>query len=385
MKVPFYRVEIRTEEIREVVDTLKSGWIGTGRKTQLFEEEFKKFTGARFAIALNSCTSGLHLSLLAYEIGEGDEVITTPLTFPSTANVIEHVKAKPIFVDVERNTGNISPEKIEDAITPRTRAIIPVHLYGLPCDMTFIMKIAERYSIKVIEDAAHALGAVYKGKKIGGIGHTTSFSFYVTKNITTGCGGMLTTDDERVMDFVIKARFHGLTSDAYAREGKTSPEHYEVLFPGLEYNMTDLHASIGIWQLRKFEESQKRRKEIWNRYKNAFSEIEEIEMLSDIPEKNSVHAHHLFTILIKTELLRINREELRTILYRKGIGTGIHFTSLHLNKFYREKYHYRKGDFPNAEYISERTLSLPFFPDMREEEVEYVIQVLKNIIKENTK
>lgn len=385
MKVPFYRLELSEEEINEVNDTLRSGWIGTGPKTKKFEEEFRKFIGSEFALAISSCTAGLHLSLLIYGIKSGDEVITSPLTFSATANVIVHTGAKPVFVDVDRETGNISPSQIESAITDRTKAVIPVHLYGMPCDMDRIMEIAKKYSLKVIEDAAHAIGAVYKGEKIGKIGDATSFSFYATKNITTGEGGMLTTNDVNLAERAKIMRLHGLSRDAWKRYIESTNEHYEVLLPGFKYNLTDIQASIGINQLRRFENIQKRREEIWKRYDEEFSCIDEIQLLNSIPPDGSYHSRHLYTILLKSEKLRIGRDEFIKELNENGVGTGIHFIALHLHSFYREVYGYRKGMFPNAEFISDRTISLPFFPYMKDEEVEYVIKVVKRLILKKEK
>lgn len=381
MKVPFYRLELNDEEIKEVLDTLRSGWIGTGPKVKKFEEEFRKFIGSTYALALSSCTAGLHLSLLIYDIKSGDEVITTPLTFSATANVIVHTGAKPVFVDVDRKTGNISPDAIRDAITEKTKAIIPVHLYGMPCDMDSIMEIGKKYGLKIIEDAAHAVGGIYKGKRIGTIGDVTSFSFYATKNITTGEGGMLTTDDINVAERVEVMRLHGLSKDAWKRYIESTAQHYEVLLPGFKYNMTDMQASIGLHQLKRFNELQKRREEIWRRYDEEFSKIEEIEILSSDPGENSYHTRHLYTILVKTEKLKTSRDEFMRALNDEGVGTGIHFIALHLHSFYREVYGYKRGMFPNAEYISDRTISLPFYPYMKDEEVEYVIDSVKKVIE----
>lgn len=382
MKVPFFRLELGEDEIGEVIETLRSGWIGTGSKTIRFEEEIKKFIGCKYAVALNSCTAGLHLALIIYGIKEGDEVITSPLTFSATANVIVHTGATPVFVDVERDTGNISPEMIKEAVSERTKVVIPVHLYGMPCKMDEIMKIARERNLKVIEDAAHAFGAVYKGRKIGTIGDATSFSFYVTKNITTGEGGVLTTNDE---EFAYKAeimRLHGLSRDAWKRYIDTAFSHYEVLFPGFKYNMIDILASIGLHQLKKFEHLQKRREEIWKRYNEAFHSLDEIEILDSAEGEGTYHARHLYTILLRLERVKITRDEFIKMLNERGVGTGIHFIALHLHRYYRERYGFRRGMFPNAEYISDRTVSLPFFPYMREEEVDYVIKTVKDLLKE---
>ncbi len=380
MRVPFYRLELDRNEIEEVIDTLKSGWIGTGPKTIEFEKRVKDFIGSKYAVALNSCTAGLHLALLLYNVKEGDEVITTPLTFSATANVIVNVGATPVFADVDRTTGNISPQKIEEAITERTKAVIPVHLYGMPCDMDRIMDISRKYNLKVVEDAAHAFGSIYKGKKIGTIGDITSFSFYVTKNITTAEGGILTTGDEELATKAQILRLHGLSRDAWKRYIEEETRHYEVVLPGFKYNMTDIQASIGLHQLAKFEYLQKRREEIWRQYDEAFSTMEEIELLKSDEREGTYHARHLYTILLKLEKITGTREEFVRMLNQEGVGTGIHFIALHLHKFYKEKYGFKRGMFPNAEYISNRTISLPFYPYMKDGEVEYVIRSVKKVI-----
>src|SRR3989344_3979770 len=287
--------KIGKEEIKEVVDSLKSGWIGTGPKVARFEKMVSEFTGAKYAIALNSATAGMHLSLIACGIKSGDEVITTPMTFAATANVIEHIGATPIFADIDTPTMNIDPIKIEKKITKKTKAIIPVHMAGRPCNMTQIRKLAKAYNLKVIEDAAHAFGAKYRNKKIGSISDTSCFSFYVTKNLVTGEGGMVTTNDKRVAEKIRIYSLHGMSKDAWKRYSDSGFKHYMIEVPGFKYNMMDLQAAIGIHQLKAFEENQKRRNEIWDFYNSSLKDLPLI--CPADPEKNTEHARHLYTIL----------------------------------------------------------------------------------------
>lgn len=375
----FGRPQITQNEINEVVATLKSGWLGTGPKTKLFEEQFRKYIGSKYAIALNSCTAGLHLALDVLGITDGDEVITTPLTFTSTANVIVHHHAKPVFVDVDINSWNINPDLIEDKITRKTKAIIPVHLHGRPCDMDKISALAKKYKLFVIEDAAHAAEAVYKGKKIGIISDFTAFSFYVTKNIMTGEGGMLTTNHEK---WAYEARIrslHGISNDAWKRYSSEGFKPYETLYPGYKYNMMDLVASLGIHQLRHVNKNLIVRQTYWQMYDDAFKRIREISC--PLPEeKGTTHARHLYAILLNLEHLKINRNRFIDALRGEGIGAGIHFTPLHLHKFYRVTYGYKTGDFPNSEFIGECTISLPLSPAMTRRDMEDVIAAVIKII-----
>lgn len=362
-----------------MVSTLRSGWIGTGPKVGQFEELFREYIGARYAVALNSCTAALHVSMIVAGIGPGDEVITTPMTFCATANAIIHTGAKPVFVDVKRETMNIDPSLIERAITPRTRAIVPVHFAGRPCEMDPIMEIARKYRLIVIEDAAHCIEGVYKGKKIGTIGDITCFSFYVTKNVTTGEGGMVTTHLEDWADKIKMYSLHGLSKDAWKRYSDKGFKHYQVIFPGYKYNMTDMQASIGIHQFRRIESYYTRREKIWKQYDEAF-----INLPLDIPpppEKETRHAKHLYTILLNLGKLKTSRDTFQQALYAEKIGTGIHYISLHLHDYYRKTYGYRPEDFPNAKFISERTISLPFSAKLTDQDVEDVIRIVKKLTK----
>lgn len=367
-------------EIQEVVDTLQSGWLGTGPKTHRFEEAFKQYIGCRHAIALNSCTAGLHLALDVIGVQPGDEVITTPMTFAATASVIVHRGAKPVFVDVELDTMNIDPNRIEDAITTRTRAIIPVHMAGRPCDLDAIMDIAQRHNLVVIEDAAHAAEAWYEGRKIGNIGHITAFSFYVTKNICTGEGGMVTTqNDDWAHEMRIRS-LHGISKDAWKRYSAEGFQPYETLYPGYKYNMMDIQAALGIHQLARVEENLKVRERHWRAYNEAFAEIPEITTpLEDLSAGNR-HARHLYTIRLNTDQLGITRNQFIEAVKTENIGTGIHFTALHLHKYYRETFGFRLGDFPNAECIGERVVSLPLSPKLTDRDIADVVEAVSKVI-----
>lgn len=374
----FGRPQIQEEEIEEVVDSLRSKWIGTGPKVTQFENAVKKYLGASYAVAVNSCTAGLHLSLLVAGVREGDEVITTPMTFASTANVIEHVGAKPVFADIELPSMNIGPKEIVRKITKKTKAIIPVHMAGWPCRMDEIMEIAKKHNLVVIEDAAHAFGAEYKGKKIGTIGDLTAFSFYVTKNLTTGEGGMVTTSNKRYSDLIKIYALHGMSQDAWKRYADPVFKHYLIMAPGYKYNMMDIQAAIGIHQLKRFEENQKKRQQIWNLYNKSFSDLP-ITMPSD-PSSEGKHAHHLYTILIDKEKVHADREKILKAIHAENIGVGVHFIAVHMHPYYKNKYKFKRGDFPNAEYISDRTISLPFSAELSPSDVQDVIKGVRKVI-----
>ncbi len=363
---------IEEPEIQEVVDTLRSGWLGTGPKVAHFEDMFKDYIGSQYALALNSCTAGLHLAMVVTGIRQGDEVITSPLTFCATANAIVHTGATPVFVDVQRDTMNIDPQKLEEAITPRTRAIIPVHFAGRPCDMDAIMDIAKRHDLLVIEDAAHCIEGQYKGRKIGNIGDISCFSFYVTKNIVTGDGGMVTTNKEVWADKIKMYGLHGLSKDAWKRYSDDGFVHYQVIFPGFKYNMMDIQASLGIHQLKRIDKYLKRREKIWEQYNKAFSKLPVICPIE--PEKDTVHARHLYTLLLNIDRIGKSRNEVQQELHDLNIGTGIHFISIHLHDYYRKTYGFKPEDFPNAKFISDRTLSLPFSAKLKDDDVEQVIR-----------
>ncbi len=370
---------IAEAEIQEVVDTLRSGWLGTGPKVRRFEGDFARYVGCKHAIALSSCTAGLHLALDVLGIGEGDEVITSPMTFAATANVIVHCRARPVFVDVERETQNIDPNRLEAALTPRTKAIIPVHMAGRPCNMDAIMEIARRHRLSVIEDAAHAAEAIWRGRRIGTIGDFTAFSFYVTKNVCTGEGGMLTTANDDWAEVVRIKSLHGISKDAWKRYSTEGFQPYEALYAGYKYNMTDIQAALGIHQLARVEENLKVRERHWQMYDETFADMPGIITPSKDLSPDSRHARHLYTILLQTDRLRITRNQFIEALKAENIGTGIHFTALHLHKFYRDTFGYSPGDFPNAEWIGERTISLPLSPKLNQEDITDVIRAVERV------
>jgi dTDP-4-amino-4,6-dideoxygalactose transaminase len=374
----FFRHSIDENEIEEIVDTLKSDWITTGPKTQQFEELFRNYIGSKNAISVSSCTAGLHLSLVALNIKAKSEIITTPFTFAATANVIEHIGCQPVFVDIDPATFNLDPEKIEENITKRTKAIIPVHYAGHPCDMGEITKIASDHDLHIIEDAAHAMGATYHHTKIGNSGNLTSFSFYATKNLTTAEGGMVTTNDEKLAEKLRILRLHGISRDAWKRYSSEGSWKYEILCPGYKCNMTDIQASMGIQQLKKFDLMQKKRGKIVEKYNIAFKNIPQIV----IPKvkKGIGHGLHLYTILLNTEYLSTGRDTIIEAFKAENIGTSVHFIPIHLHPYYREKYHYRDGDFPIAENVYNRIISLPLFPSMSEQDTTDVIGATTKIL-----
>jgi dTDP-4-amino-4,6-dideoxygalactose transaminase len=371
---------IEEAEIQEVVDSMRSGWLGTGPKVAKFEEAFQKYIGVRYAMAVNSCTAGLHLSMIVAGLGPGDEVISTPMTFCATINSIIHTGAIPVLVDCDRQTQLIDPQRIEDAITPRTRAIVPVHFGGRPCNMDAIIDIATRHNLLVIEDAAHAIETVYKGNKVGGIGHLTAFSFYVTKNIVTGEGGMVTTNNPEFADKIKMYALHGMSRDAWKRFSDDGYKHYQVVFPGFKYNMMDLQAAIGLHQLARVNENLKRRNEIWSIYDQALADLP-----VDLPvpnEPDTVHARHLYTLMIDPERTGMTRDQFMQRLHQRNIGTGVHYIGVHLHPYYRERFGYRPEDFPNATWISERTVSIPLSPKLSGADAEDVVEAVGRVLKQ---
>ena len=377
--LPFARPLIEQEDIEEVVDTLNSDWLTTGPKTHLFEEKFAKYIGSKYAVAVNSCTAALHISLAALGIGKGDEVITSPYTFISTVNVILQQGAIPVFLDIKPDTFNINPDLIREKINDKTKAIMPIHFAGQPCEMEKIMKIAKDNNLLVIEDAAHAISAEYEGRKIGTIGDATSFSFYPTKNMTTGEGGMVTTNDEKLANKCRVWSLHGISKDAWKRYSAEGSWYYEIVCPGYKYNMTDIQASLGLHQLEKLNNFQRKREKIVKAYNKAFKDMKEI-MIPFIKD-NVKHAWHLYVIKIVSEKLKINRNQFIEALKAENIGTSVHFIPAHLQPYYRDTFGFKKGDFPNAEYAFERVISLPLFPKMSDKDVKDVINSVKKIVE----
>ncbi len=376
----FHRPQVGEEEEREILDTLRSGWLTTAGKTKEFERLFAEYCGCEHAVALNSCTAGLHLSLVASGIGPGDEVITTPMTFAATANVIVHVGATPVFVDVDPRTLNIDASKIEERVTSRTKAIIPVHFLGQACDMDAISEIAGRHNLLVIEDAAHAVETVYKGRKIGTISPLTVFSFYSTKNMTTGEGGMLTTDDDQLEEKIRVLSLHGISRDAWKRFTEKGYAHWDIIYPGYKYNMSDIQASIGLHQIARLPALWEKRREIVGCYNQAFEGVPELSLLRQDAEDGCVNGYHMYVLILKNELLKEDRDYLMNAVEAENIAIGIHYRAVHTHPYYKETLKYEPGSLPEAEYASERVLSVPLFPTMTERDVQDVIDGVKKII-----
>jgi dTDP-4-amino-4,6-dideoxygalactose transaminase len=368
---------IDRDAIAGVNRTLESTWIGTGPRVHELEEKFASLTGARYALATSSCTAALHLAMVASGVGPGDEVITTPMTFCATANAIIHTGATPIFVDCQRDTMTIDPAAIEAALTPRTRAIVPVHFAGRPARMDAIATIAKKHNLLVVEDAAHAIESVFHGRKIGSLSPLTCFSFYATKNMTTAEGGMITTDDEQLARKIKVIGLHGLSADAWSRFSDQGYKHYDVVFPGFKYNLTDLAASVGLAQLPKLSLWLKRREQIWARYLEALAGLPLT--LPVPPDPDTLHARHLFTVLIHDNA-RVTRDEFLLQMHRRGIGTGVHYRALHTHPYYRERWGFHPEQFPHAYAIGEHTVSLPLAPKLTDADVERVIAAAREIL-----
>ena len=374
---------ITQAEIDEVVDTLRSGWLTTGPKTKRFESKFAENIGVPHALAVNSATAAMHLALDVIGLQPDDEVIVPVYTFTATAEVVVYFRARPVFVDVDSITCNIDPTQLEKLITPRTRAIMVVHLAGLPAEMDAILAIARAYNLPVIEDAAHAFPAKYRGRMIGSISDMTAFSFYATKTLTTGEGGMLTTTNPNYAERIAMMALHGINRDAWKRYGAEGSWYYEVLQAGYKYNMSDLAAAIGLHQLARSEWLLERRRVIAQRYTEAFSQLPEV---ATPPNPTHVeHAWHLYILRLRLEYLTITRDAFILALKQAQIGTSVHFIPLHLHPYYRDTYHLAANDFPSALYAYQRTISLPIYPGMTDEDVEDVIVAVQQIIEENRK
>ncbi len=372
--VPFAPPALGPDEIAEVVATLQSGWLSTGPRVRRFEQAFARYVGAPHAIAVNSCTAALHLSLLASGVGAGDEVVTSPLTFCATANVVVHCGATPVFADVERQTGNIDPMAAEAAVTPRTRALIPVHYAGRPADVGRLNALADSRGIALVEDAAHCVEGVVDGQRIGTTARFSCFSFYATKNLTTGEGGMVTTSDEDAASFIRIASLHGMDRDAWARYTPGHSGQYDVVLPGFKYNMTDIQAAIGLHQLARLDARHTRRTAIWEAYDEGLAGLPLTRPAAAAP--GTVHARHLYTVRVDEAFTGISRDDLQARLKSRGISTSVHFRALHLHPYYRDRFGLRRGMFPEAEAISDQTLSLPLSAAMTGSAVDRVIEAM---------
>jgi dTDP-4-amino-4,6-dideoxygalactose transaminase len=376
--LPFHRPMLGPEEEAEVLDTLRSGWLTTGPRTQRFEAEFARYLGARYARGVTSCTAAMHLALVALGVGPGDEVITSPITFPATANVIVHVGATPVFVDVEPATLNLDVDQLEAQITPRTKAIIPVHFAGHACRMDALAALARRHGLAVVEDCAHAIETTWQGRHAGTWGNAGAFSFYATKSITTGEGGMLVTEDEDLAERIGVLRLHGISRDAWKRYGQEGFRHYETLSAGFKYNMYDLQAALGLAQFPKLEAFWARRRDIVQAYDAALASIPQIRRLEVVGPVR--HGHHLYVVLVRTEELSRSRDEILNAIQKENVGLGVHFRAVHLQPFYRERYGFRPGQLPAAEYASERIISLPLYPAMDDRDVQDTIAAVSKVV-----
>lgn len=376
--LPFNKYSFDEKEKQAVLNVLESDWITTGPKTKEFEKLFADYIGCKHAIALNSCTAGLHISLIAYDIKEGDEVIVPDITFTATANVVVHTGATPIIADIDPKTLNISIEDIKKKISPKTKAIIVVHMAGQPCDMDAINHIARENNLIVIEDAAHATESWYKNKKIGNISTVTAFSFYATKNLSTAEGGMLTTNDDALAEKLRILSLHGLSKDAWKRYSNEGYKHYDVVLPGFKYNMTDIQAALGIEQLKKLEQFGKIRKQYKELYDSLLEDIPEIELVEEID--NIVHARHLYIIKLKIDKLKVSRDQLMNMMMEQNVGVSVHFIALHKHSYYKNRFNLKNEDFPQADKISDSLLTLPLYPKLSTEDITYVCTKLKEII-----
>src|SRR5215472_6915462 len=372
--LPFSPPLIGDEEIAEVVDSLRSGWLTTGPKVRIFEERFAEFVGAPAAVALNSGTAALHVALAVLGVGSGDEVITTPMTFCSCVHVIGHLGARPVLVDVEPDTLNISPDLVRQAVTGRTRVILPVHLYGHPADTDELLEIARDRDLAVVEDAAHALSATFRGGRIGrpaaDVVNLVAFSFYATKNLTTGEGGMLT-GPSSLLDQARIWALHGMSRDAYKRYSAGGSWRYEVVSAGFKYNMADLQAALGLVQLRRLPELQRRRRQIFDRYDQAFRSLPEVEVPIQRSEVES--ALHIYALRLNLERIRIDRAGFIQELGRRQIGSSVHFIPIHHHPYFQQRYGYRVGSFPVADREFKRIVSLPLSPAMKDADADDVI------------
>jgi dTDP-4-amino-4,6-dideoxygalactose transaminase len=376
--LPYHQPLIEPDDEQAVLETLRSGWITTGPRTKKFEQTLAAYVGAERAIAVNSCTAALLLALDAAGVGPGDEVITSPITFASTANVVVHRGATPVFADVQRDTQNIDVERLEAAITPKTKAIIPVDFAGHPADLEPIMTLARRRGIVVIEDAAHSIGAEYHGRRVGSIADMTAFSFYATKNITSGEGGALTTNNAEWAERAAIMALHGISRDAWKRYGNEGYRHWDIIYPGYKFNMFDIQGALVASQMTKLDRFWDRRVALKARLDAGLSDVPEIERLAERP--GIKHAYHLYPIVVRTEALTADRDVIMNAIQAENVGIGVHFRAVHLHPYYQQTFAFRRGDFPNAEYYSDRTISLPLYPKMSDGDADDVVAAVRKVI-----
>ena len=374
----FGKPDIQDQEIDEVIACLKTGWIGTGPRVDSFESQFRRYKQTGNAVAMNSCTAGLHLSLLALGIGPGDEVITSPLTFCATVNSIIHVGATPVLADVCPLSMNIDPLEIESKITKKTKCVLPVHFAGRPCSMDSILEIVSENQLFLVEDCAHAIETEYHGKPVGTFGEFGCFSFYATKNVVTGEGGMVISDDDEKANRIKRLALHGLSKNAWKRFGDEGYQNYFVEELGFKYNMMDLQAALGIHQLKRVEKNWKRREQLWHHYNDMLASLPII--LPVLPENDTRHAYHLYTILIDEKNTGLSRDNVVTKMHQEGVGIGIHYLSIPEHPYYQRTFGWKPDDFPNAMSIGRQTMSLPLSPRLSDLDVDYVIEAIQTTL-----
>jgi dTDP-4-amino-4,6-dideoxygalactose transaminase len=377
--LPFTRPSITEAEIREVSEALRSGWITSGPRVAAFEKEFSAHVSAPFGIAVTSATAGFHILLQALGIGPGHDVITASLTWPSPVNMVELLGARPVFADIDRRTFQLDPASVEEVLTPQTKAIIPVHFSGQSCDLNAFRILCEKHDLILIEDAAHAIGTEYCGRRIGSGKNPAVFSFHAIKNLTTGEGGLITVSDEKLRDRLVSLRFHGVDQDAWKRYAREAARNYDLFEPGWKYNLTDLQAALGLAQLKRIEEMNARRAKLAELYDQLFDRIPEIIRPARVSYPCR-HSWHLYTILIDPERTGLTRDEFREEMRKRNIGTGLHFLAVHELSFYRERYHPVSELLKNSEYVAACIVSLPLFPDLKEEDVVEVVEEIRDIL-----
>ena len=382
--MPFNRACLGPEEEAEVLDTLRSGWLTTGPKTKRFESEMGEFTGTKHMIALNSCTAALHIAMVAAGIGEGDEILTPSMTFPSAINEMVHERITPVFVDIEPDTLNMDVSLVEDLITPRTRAIMPVHFAGHPVKQDWLREIADKHGLLVIGDAAHATESTFRGQHVSRFEDMTAYSFYATKNLTTGEGGMLGVDDDALAERARLLSLHGMSRDAWKRYSADGYKHWDIVSPGYKYNLTDLASAMGLCQLKKLPRFLEEREEQTARYDEGLADLGDlVQVLVRRPYVRS--ACHLYVIQVKAENLKVDRDGVIAQLQEDRVGIGVHFRSTHLHSFYQERFGFRRGMLPRTEYAGDRVISLPLYPGLPVADQEYVIEALRHILLRNRK
>ncbi len=377
--LPFARPSLGEEEIQDVVETLRSGWITTGPKTEKFAAAFAEYVGGRFAVPVSSATAGLHVALLALGVGPGDEVITTPMTFVATLNTIVHCGAVPVLADIDAATPHVRVEQIEERLTKKTKAIVPVHFVGQPVDLDPLLELAAAKGVPVLEDAAHAAGTEYKSRRIGSFPTTSVFSFHPNKNITTGEGGMVVTEDEGVFERASLLKFHGMDREAWKRFAKEGSPRYDVEVPGFKYNMMDIQAALGLGQLPRLDGFIRKRERLAARYDQAFSGVTGLILPQRVPYP-ARHAWHLYTPLVDLDRLTISRDRFMGELKSRNIGTGLHYTAAHEFTYYARTFGWGPEDFPEAHFVSERIVSLPLFPGLTDADQDDVIEAVGDVL-----